>query len=255
VPIEDVAGTVRELIAEGKVRHFGLSEASATTIRRAHAIQPVTALQSEYSLWTRDPETEILPTLAELGIGLVPFSPLGKASLPAQWIGPPPSRKATYATASPASTRKISPPTKPSSHMSPASPQLKCDASTDRAGLAARPATLDRADSRHPENRPNQGRRRSHPDPALRRRNRRPQRPRPTPRCPRRPVQHHPHGLRQPVRPRPARPVIAHFATPQPDVWQPKNIVRMGSKRRFLDCLVNSLRCKPDRSPEMQRLF
>jgi aryl-alcohol dehydrogenase-like predicted oxidoreductase len=81
VPIEDVAGTVRELIAEGKVRHFGLSEASATTIRRAHAIQPVTALQSEYSLWTRDPETEILPTLAELGIGLVPFSPLGKGFL------------------------------------------------------------------------------------------------------------------------------------------------------------------------------
>lgn len=81
VPIEDVAGTVRELKAEGKVRHFGLSEASATTIRRAHAIQPVTALQSEYSLWTRDPETEVLPTLGELGIGLVPFSPLGKGFL------------------------------------------------------------------------------------------------------------------------------------------------------------------------------
>jgi len=81
VPIEDVAGTVGELIAEGKVRHFGLSEASAATIRRAHAVQPVTALQSEYSLWTRDPEAEILPTLAELGIGLVPFSPLGKGFL------------------------------------------------------------------------------------------------------------------------------------------------------------------------------
>ncbi len=78
VPIEDVAGTVGDLIAEGKVRHFGLSEASADTIRRAHAVQPVTALQSEYSLWTRDPEGEILTTLAELGIGLVPFSPLGK---------------------------------------------------------------------------------------------------------------------------------------------------------------------------------
>lgn len=81
VPIEDVAGIVGELIAEGKVRHFGLSEASATTIRRAHAVHPVTALQSEYSLWTRDPEIEILPTLSELGIGLVPFSPLGKGFL------------------------------------------------------------------------------------------------------------------------------------------------------------------------------
>ena len=81
VPIEDVAGTVGELIAEGKVRHLGLSEASAATIRRAHAVHPVTALQSEYSLWTRDPETDILPTLAELGIGLVPFSPLGKGFL------------------------------------------------------------------------------------------------------------------------------------------------------------------------------
>ncbi|WP_031206661.1 aldo/keto reductase, partial [Microbacterium maritypicum] len=75
------AGTVGELIAEGKVRHFGLSEASAETIRRAHAVHPVTALQSEYSLWTRDPEAEILPVLAELGIGFVPFSPLGKGFL------------------------------------------------------------------------------------------------------------------------------------------------------------------------------
>ncbi len=81
VPIEDVAGTVGELIAEGKVRHFGLSEASADTIRRAHAAHPVTALQSEYSLWTRDPEAEILPVLGELGIGFVPFSPLGKGFL------------------------------------------------------------------------------------------------------------------------------------------------------------------------------
>lgn len=81
VPIADVAGTVGELIAEGKVRHFGLSEASAATIRAAHAVQPVTAVQSEYSLWTRDPEAEVLPTLAELGIGFVPFSPLGKGFL------------------------------------------------------------------------------------------------------------------------------------------------------------------------------
>jgi aryl-alcohol dehydrogenase-like predicted oxidoreductase len=81
VPIEEVAGTVRELIAEGKVRHFGLSEAGAWTIRRAHAVQPVAALQSEYSLWWREPEAEILPTLEELGIGFVPFSPLGKGFL------------------------------------------------------------------------------------------------------------------------------------------------------------------------------
>jgi len=81
VPIEDVAGTVGELIADGKVRHFGLSEAGAETIRRAHAVHPVTAVQSEYSLWTRDPESEVLPTLAELGIGFVPFSPLGKGFL------------------------------------------------------------------------------------------------------------------------------------------------------------------------------
>jgi aryl-alcohol dehydrogenase-like predicted oxidoreductase len=81
VPIEDVAGTVKELIAEGKVRHFGLSEAGVRTIRRAHAVQPVTALQSEYSLWWREPEAEILPTLEELGIGFVPFSPLGKGFL------------------------------------------------------------------------------------------------------------------------------------------------------------------------------
>jgi aryl-alcohol dehydrogenase-like predicted oxidoreductase len=81
VPIEEVAGTVKELIAEGKVRHFGLSEAGVQTIRRAHAVQPVTALQSEYSLWWREPEDAIVPTLEELGIGFVPFSPLGKGFL------------------------------------------------------------------------------------------------------------------------------------------------------------------------------
>ena len=81
VPIEEVAGAVKDLIREGKVRHFGLSEASARTIRRAHAVQPVAALQSEYSLWWREPEVEVLPTLEELGIGFVPFSPLGKGFL------------------------------------------------------------------------------------------------------------------------------------------------------------------------------
>jgi aryl-alcohol dehydrogenase-like predicted oxidoreductase len=81
VPIEDVAGAVKQLIQEGKVKHFGLSEAGVPTIRRAHAVQPVTALQSEYSLWFREPEAEVLPTLEELGIGFVPFSPLGKGFL------------------------------------------------------------------------------------------------------------------------------------------------------------------------------
>jgi len=84
VPIEDVAGAVKDLIREGKVRHFGLSEAGVQTIRRAHAVQPVTALQSEYSLWWRRPEADVLPTLEELGIGLVPYSPLGKGFLTAK---------------------------------------------------------------------------------------------------------------------------------------------------------------------------
>ena len=81
MPIEEVAGAVKDLIAEGKVRHFGLSEASAQTIRRAHAVQPVTAVQSEYSLWWRRPENEVLPVCAELGIGFVPYSPLGRGFL------------------------------------------------------------------------------------------------------------------------------------------------------------------------------
>ncbi len=81
VPIEDVAGTVKDLIQEGKVKYFGLSEAGANTIRKAHAVQPVSALQSEYSLWTRQHEQEIIPTIKELGIGFVPFSPLGKGYL------------------------------------------------------------------------------------------------------------------------------------------------------------------------------
>src|SRR5260370_12945977 len=80
-PIEEVAGAVRDLIQQGKVKHFGLSEAGAQTIRRAHAVQPVAALQSEYSLWSREPEAEVIPTLEELGIGFVPFSPLGRGFL------------------------------------------------------------------------------------------------------------------------------------------------------------------------------
>ena len=84
VPIEDVAGAVKELIQAGKVKHFGLSEAGVKTIRRAHAVQPLTALQSEYSLWTRTPEKEVIPALEELGIGFVPYSPLGKGFLTGQ---------------------------------------------------------------------------------------------------------------------------------------------------------------------------
>jgi aryl-alcohol dehydrogenase-like predicted oxidoreductase len=101
VPIEDVAGTIRNLIQEGKVRHFGMSEAAAQTIRRAHAVQPVTAVQSEYSLWTRDPEAEVLPTCEELGIGFVPFSPLGAGFLT--------GKIDEYTTFDPSDFRNISP--------------------------------------------------------------------------------------------------------------------------------------------------
>jgi aryl-alcohol dehydrogenase-like predicted oxidoreductase len=101
VPIEEVAGAVKDLIGEGKVKHFGLSEASAQTIRRAHAVQPVTAVQSEYSLWTRDPEAEVLPTCEELGIGFVPFSPLGSGFLT--------GKISTTATFGPSDIRSIYP--------------------------------------------------------------------------------------------------------------------------------------------------
>ena len=106
VPIEDVAGAVKDLIQEGKVKHFGLSEAGAKTIRRAHAVLPVTALQSEYSLWWREPEDEILPTLEELGIGFVPFSPLGKGFLTGAINEAPPLRRMTSATQCRALIRK-----------------------------------------------------------------------------------------------------------------------------------------------------
>jgi aryl-alcohol dehydrogenase-like predicted oxidoreductase len=107
VPMEDVAGTVKELIAEGKVKHFGMSEANAASIRSAHAVQPVAALQSEYSLWWREPEKEILPTLEELGIGFVPFSPLGKGFLTGASTRVRPSIAQTSAMLSRASLRRI----------------------------------------------------------------------------------------------------------------------------------------------------
>jgi aryl-alcohol dehydrogenase-like predicted oxidoreductase len=108
VPIEDVAGAVKDLIQEGKVKHFGLSEAGLQTIRRAHAVQPVTALQSEYSLWWREPEAEILPTLKQLGIGFVPFSPLGKGVFsPARSTRTPRSTARTSAAPCPGSRRRL----------------------------------------------------------------------------------------------------------------------------------------------------
>ena len=106
VPIDDVAGTVKDLIAAGKVRHFGMSEAAAATIRRAHAVQPVTAVQSEYSLWTREPEAEILPLCAELGIGFVPWSPLGASYLTGKIDAATPINADDFRAASPRFTQQ-----------------------------------------------------------------------------------------------------------------------------------------------------
>ena len=152
VPIEDVAGAVKDLIQEGKVRHFGLSEAGAKTIRRAHAVQPVTALQSEYSLWTRGPEAEILPTLEELGIGFVPFSPLGKGFLTGQI-----NEQTTFDSSD---FRNIVPRFTPEARK--ANQALVdllrtigrtegSDTCPDRAGVAARTEAVDRAHPRHDE--------------------------------------------------------------------------------------------------------
>src|SRR5438034_381846 len=107
VPIEDVAGAVKQLIHEGKVKHFGLSEAGVQTIRRAHKVQPVTARQSEYSLWWREPEAEVLPTLEELGIGFVPFSPLGKGFLPGRSTKIRSLIRPTSATSSPVLRQRL----------------------------------------------------------------------------------------------------------------------------------------------------
>src|SRR5690242_881214 len=122
-PIEETAQAVADLIAEGKVLHFGLSEASPETIRRAHAVQPVTALQTEYSLWTRDVEADILPLLRELGIGFVPYSPLGHGLLPGRSAPPTTSPMTTGATPTPASPARTSAATSPSSTRSARSAQ------------------------------------------------------------------------------------------------------------------------------------
>ena len=152
VPIEDVAGAVKDLIEEGKVKHFGLSEAGVQTIRRAHAVQPVTALQSEYSLWWREPEAEILPTLEELGIGFVPFSPLGKGFLTGTI-----NENTTFDSTD---FRNIVPRFTPEARK--ANQALvdllrddrraqEGDARADRARLAAGAKAVDRADPRHDE--------------------------------------------------------------------------------------------------------
>ena len=155
VPIEDVAGTVKELIDAGKVTHFGLSEAAADTIRRAHAVHPVTAVQSEYSLWWRDREHDVIPVLAELGIGLVPYSPLGKGFLTGTIDPPPRSPPATSGPASPASSTTPWPPTWPSSTCSnDVAATAGATDRADRARLAPRPAPVDRADPRHQASRP-----------------------------------------------------------------------------------------------------
>ena len=152
VPIEDVAGAVKDLIQQGKVKHFGLSEAGVQTIRRAHAIQPVTAVQSEYSLWWRRPEADVLPTLEELGIGFVPYSPLGKGFLTGKV-----NENTTYDSSD---FRNILPRFTPEAlKANQALVDLlrqhrnaeKGDTSADRACLAACPKAVDRADPRHHE--------------------------------------------------------------------------------------------------------
>ena len=168
VPIEEMAGAVKDLVDAGKVRHFGMSEAAADTIRRAHAVQPVTAIQSEYNLWWRRPETDVLPTCAELGIGFVPFSPLGKGFLTGTV-----DTSTTFAEQRPARpdppilrdaldhnlalVREVSDDRRGEGH----------HPRPDRPGLAARPAAVDRADPRHHQAAPAGGesrRRRRHPD-------------------------------------------------------------------------------------------
>ena len=148
VPIEDVAGTVKELIVEGKVRHFGLSEAAPQTIRRAHAVQPVAALQSEYSLWSRNVEKEILPLLEELGIGFVPYSPLGRGFLTGK------IDEGTKFEASDFRNRlpRFTPEARRTNHalvelLGPHRRAEESDRGTDRARLAFGTKALDRADS------------------------------------------------------------------------------------------------------------
>ena len=164
VPIEDVAGAVADLVSAGKVRHFGLSEASAATIRKAHAVFPVTAVQSEYSLWTRDPEPEVLPTCAELGIGFVPFSPLGKGFLTGSVSAATGSshrrrRPRHYPAIRRREPRREPGPRRPGDR---AGRHQRRRPGTNRARLAADPAPVDRADPGHPPTLPSARERRRH---------------------------------------------------------------------------------------------
>ncbi len=152
VPIEDVAGAVKDLIAAGKVKHFGLSEAGARTIRRAHAVQPVTAVQSEYSLWTRDPEAEVLPTVEQLGIGFVPWSPLGQGFLTGKLnattaFDGSSDLRATFPRFTP-EARKAN---QPVLDLQPHRGTEEGDACPDRARLAAGPEAVDRSNTGHAE--------------------------------------------------------------------------------------------------------
>jgi aryl-alcohol dehydrogenase-like predicted oxidoreductase len=149
VPIEEAAGAVKDLIQQGKVRHFGMSEAVAETIRRAHAVQPVTAVQSEYSLWWRRPEAEVLPMVEELGIGFVPYSPLGRATSPERSTRTQPSIAPTSGPRSPVhprgSKRQPGPGRAAWQHRRPQARHP----GPDRTRVAARPTALDRADPWH----------------------------------------------------------------------------------------------------------
>jgi aryl-alcohol dehydrogenase-like predicted oxidoreductase len=152
VPIEDVAGAVKKLIAQGKVRHFGLSEAGVKTIRRANAVQPVTALQSEYSLWWRKPEAEVIPTLEELGIGLVPYSPLGKGFLTGKMDENTKLGSNDFRSTLPRFTPEAMKANQAIVGFAECDRETEeCDAGPDRTGVAACTKAVDRSDSGHDE--------------------------------------------------------------------------------------------------------
>ncbi len=158
VPMEDVAGAVKELIEEGKVKHFGMSEAGAQSIRRAHAVQPVAALQSEYSLWWREPEKEILPLLEELGIGFVPFSPLGKGFLTGAINEKTSFDKNDFRNIVPRFSEENRKANQGLVDVAGADGRRPAgDAGSDRACMAAGAKTLDRADPRHHQAAPAEG--------------------------------------------------------------------------------------------------
>lgn len=157
VPVEETAGAVKDLIQAGKVLHFGMSEAGAQTIRRAHAVQPVTALQSEYSLWWREPEQEILPTLEELGIGFVPFSPLGKGFLTGAITESTTFDASDFRNIVPRLIQRTQIQSDPRRSAWRDRRNEESDAGADRVGLAARAEAVDRTDPRHHQAAPARG--------------------------------------------------------------------------------------------------